>query len=36
MGNPNNKNPFVHSEEEIFHEDVLTHVEQEAKGKVTC
>ena len=35
MRNPNNKNPFVHSDEEIGHEDGLTHVEQEAKGKVT-
>lgn len=33
MGNPNNKNPFVHSDEEIFHEDGLTHVEQGAKGR---
>lgn len=36
MGNPNHKNSFVHSNEEIFYSDVLAHVEWEAKGKVTC
>lgn len=35
-GNPNNKNSFFHSDEEIFHEDDLTQVKWEAKGKVTC